>query len=53
MDEEQDEREGSILFVADGFYHKTTDYVLMTIGLDMDCMSYYIPDAKIESILAQ
>lgn len=23
MDEEQDEREGSILFVADGFYHKT------------------------------
>ena len=24
-DEEQDEREGSILFVADGFYHKTTD----------------------------
>lgn len=30
MDEEQDEREGSILFVADGFYHKTTGYVLMT-----------------------
>lgn len=51
MDEEQDERDGSILFVADDFYHKTTSSINDCAGQDMDKL--YIPDAKIESILAQ
>lgn len=39
MDEEQDERDGSILFVADGFYHKTTSSINDCAGQDMDKLS--------------